>query len=263
MSKSVPKGMIDLTQCCIALGANLGDPQTQFESALRALDEAGHAVLLVSSNYVTPAMGEHAGNDFVNAAAVVDSNVPAEDFLQLLHKIEAKIGRTRAVTWGPRVLDLDLLLYGSEIIETSTLVVPHPSMWYRRFVLQPLTEIAADWIHPVLQQSMLELRKRLDSRPLEFAMPDFDGLVVSKLRQRLNAAFAPDAFRLTNHSEASESAFATIAFPADKRGRIHKNQPLLESNRVIRLPSAAFNLKDASRQIQDVLTAALPSNACS
>lgn len=262
MSKSLPKGTINLTQCCIALGANLGDPQVQFESALKAIGEAGHAVLLVSSNYVTPAMGEHAGDDFVNAAAVVDSNIPAEDFLQLLHHIETEIGRTRTITWGPRVLDLDLLLYGSEVIETSTLVVPHPSMWYRRFVLQPLSEIAAGWVHPVLQQSILELRKRLDSLPLEFALPDFDGLVISELQRHLTATFATDTFRLIHDSKAHASAFATIASLADDCVRIHKNQPRLESNRVIRLSSATPDFQDTSRLLQDVLTAALPPDAC-
>lgn len=251
-----------MTHCCLALGANLGDPESHFEAALTAIDDAGHAVQFVSSSYVTPAMGEHAGGDFVNAAAVIDAGIPAAELLQLLHQIETQLGRTRTIAWGPRVIDLDLLLYGSEVIETSTLVVPHPSMWYRRFVLQPLSEIAADWIHPVLQQSIAELRGQLDELPLEFAVPSFDDLDIKQLEQQLASDFASQAFCLTQDSATSESSFATFAAPVDNHAPIHKIQPRLESKRVIRLQHDKPTQEDVTRLLHDVLTAALPPDMC-
>jgi 7,8-dihydro-6-hydroxymethylpterin-pyrophosphokinase len=112
-------------------------------------------------------MGPNAGQRFINAAACVETALPPYELLSLLQQIEVESGRTRTVRWGPRTLDLDLLCYGQQEMASDTLVIPHPGIWYRRFVLEPLSEIAAEWQHASLGMSVRDLRKRLECRPLK------------------------------------------------------------------------------------------------
>jgi len=111
-------------------------------------------------------MGEDAGPEFVNMAVRVQTTLNPESLLRLLQQIESEFRRVRTVHWGPRPLDLDLLLYGNSVIATQGLVIPHPGLWYRRFVLDPLMDFAADDIHPKLAMSIRQLRARLNLRPL-------------------------------------------------------------------------------------------------
>ena len=111
-------------------------------------------------------MGTDAGGIFTNAAACLVTDLSPLKLLDLLQQIEEEFGRVRNLHWGPRPLDLDLLFYGRQVIHMPQLKVPHPGLWYRRFVLDPLVEIAADWKHPENAHSTAELRARLDQRPL-------------------------------------------------------------------------------------------------
>lgn len=137
---------------CIGLGGNLGDVAAAIASAFTAFDGLPATRLLRRSRlYRTPAWGITAQPDFINAAAVVATTLIADDLLVELLRIERAAGRDRSTQserWGPRALDLDLLLYGDVVIERPGLCVPHPYLHERAFVLVPLAEIAPDALVP-------------------------------------------------------------------------------------------------------------------
>lgn len=129
----------------VGLGANLGDAASTVESAISRLAAADDITLVAGSRlYRTPAWGVTDQPDFINAVAGVDTTLSANDLLYLLLDIERDAGRDRAAErrWGPRALDLDLLLYGDRRIDAPGLRVPHPHLHERAFVLVPLAEIA-------------------------------------------------------------------------------------------------------------------------
>jgi 2-amino-4-hydroxy-6-hydroxymethyldihydropteridine diphosphokinase len=156
-----------MPRCYISLGGNLGAVSDTFQKALSRLESvAGTTVVAVSRFQRTNPVGLEAGGEFLNATAEIDTPLPPLDLLDSLQSIERALGRTRTVRWGPRPIDVDLLFYGSEIIDVPRLVIPHPAAWYRRFVLDPLVEIASDYIHPERQADIRTLRARLLMRPL-------------------------------------------------------------------------------------------------
>ena len=134
----------------IGLGSNLKDPTHQIQSALTELkDLAVDAKMDVSPFYNTQPIGPQNQPEFVNAVVGFDTQLPAQDLLEQLFKIEDAHGRVRqAQQWSARTLDLDLLLYGEALISSEQLVVPHPHMHERAFVLQPLIDVAADCLIP-------------------------------------------------------------------------------------------------------------------
>ncbi len=147
----------------IGLGANLGDPAGQLRRALEmlaALDEV--EVARVSTFYLNPPLGPAGQPWYVNAVAQVKTRLTPEELLRSLGRVEAALGRVRGERWGPRVIDLDLLLYDGEVISTPDLVLPHPELHRRAFVLAPLAEIAPEAWHPGLQKSAAQLLAELD-----------------------------------------------------------------------------------------------------
>lgn len=139
-----------LTKACIGLGANIGHPQEAVRDAIEALRGLPHSRLLAASRlYRTPAWGRVDQPDYVNAAALLETGLAPHALLDHLLEIERKAGRSRggetaSMRWGPRVLDLDLLLYGDRTLNQPGLRVPHPHLHERAFALVPLAEIAAD-----------------------------------------------------------------------------------------------------------------------
>jgi 2-amino-4-hydroxy-6-hydroxymethyldihydropteridine diphosphokinase len=147
----------------IALGSNLGDRRANLDAALDRLRATPNVeVVCVSSPFENPAVG---GPDdsppFLNAAAELRTTLAAHALLHRLLEIERELGRVRREKWEPRVIDLDLLLYGDKVLSSQELIVPHPLMHERRFVLQPLAEIAANAIHPTLQMTIAGLLANL------------------------------------------------------------------------------------------------------
>jgi 2-amino-4-hydroxy-6-hydroxymethyldihydropteridine diphosphokinase len=143
----------------IALGANLGDRRENIWDAvkrLRSID--GMTVTRVSSLFDNPAVGGPAGSPpFLNGAVRLQTSLGPRELLLRLLSVERDMGRVRREKWEPRVIDLDVLLYGDRVIDEPDLKVPHPRMHERRFVLQPLAEIAPDVVHPVLRRSIRDL----------------------------------------------------------------------------------------------------------
>ncbi len=138
---------------CVGLGGNVGDVARTLSDALAALDALpGSRLLRASRVYRTPAWGRSDQPDFLNAAATLETALTARELLDALLAIEQRLGRDRsagdAAKWGPRTLDLDLLLYGRAIIDEPGLRVPHPHLHERAFALVPLAEIAADAMIP-------------------------------------------------------------------------------------------------------------------
>ena len=140
-----------MTTACIGLGANLGDAAQTLRDAFEALAALPHTTLRARSQlYSTPAWGNLDQPAFVNAAALLETTLSGPDLLDALLAIEHGFGRVRApgVHWGPRTLDLDLLLYGEQVIDLPQLQVPHPYLHERAFALLPLAEIAPEAVIP-------------------------------------------------------------------------------------------------------------------
>ncbi|MDY0961667.1 MULTISPECIES: 2-amino-4-hydroxy-6-hydroxymethyldihydropteridine diphosphokinase [Massilia] len=128
----------------VGIGANLGDAQANVLDALARLARQGGSTLLHTSSLYRTAPIDSSGDDYINAVACIDTSLAPHDLLAALQAIEQAHGRERPYYNAPRTLDLDLLLYGDEVIASPTLTVPHPRMHERAFVLQPLLEIAPD-----------------------------------------------------------------------------------------------------------------------
>ncbi len=151
----------------IGMGSNIGNPQDHLNAACVAL--RAHPLVhnfRCSTFLITSPVGLRDQPDFLNAAATFETTLLPEPLLDALLIIEQSRGRNRAneQRWGPRTLDLDILLFADQVIASSRLNVPHIQMKTRRFVLEPLAQIAADWIVPPTNQTVQDLRDALDGR---------------------------------------------------------------------------------------------------
>ena len=154
----------------IAAGSSLpfssNDSQEIVLSAFSALKTVG-SLISISSLYESPAWPDHTDPPFINAAALIKTTLPPEGLLAVLHSIEAGFGRKRSIRNAPRTLDLDLIAYDQEIIDTPTLQVPHPGVETRDFVLQPICDLDPSWCHPITGKSakaMLEALPKVQLR---------------------------------------------------------------------------------------------------
>jgi 2-amino-4-hydroxy-6-hydroxymethyldihydropteridine diphosphokinase len=141
-------------QAAIGLGSNLGDSLTILKTALDILNNTpGIVINAISSWYQTVPIGPPQPN-YINGCVLLEVQQTPQELLEILLGIETQLGRVRQERWGARTLDLDILLIDDLILNTSNLVIPHPAMTERGFVLVPLAEIAPHWIHPVMGKSI-------------------------------------------------------------------------------------------------------------
>lgn len=151
-----------MAEAYIALGSNMGDKESWLRFGIDMLEGAG-AVKRVSNFYVTTPVGFVEQEDFLNAAAMVETSMTPAALLQYLLEIEQMAGRERTVKNGPRTLDLDILFYDSLVVEEPGLTIPHPRLHERMFVLLPLSGIAPDLVHPVLGKTVAQMKADLVS----------------------------------------------------------------------------------------------------
>lgn len=145
----------------LSLGSNLGDREAHLQEALRRLNALGK-VNSVSSFFETePVEVKRRQPWFLNCAAAVDTELAPLQFLQGILEIEQSMGRTRTEPKGPRIIDIDIVLWGDNVLNTPELTIPHPAMQQRRFVLEPLAEIAPDAMHPVFKRTVRDLLRSL------------------------------------------------------------------------------------------------------
>lgn len=149
MSKSQPLYLL--------LGTNLGNRFKNLNEAIDLLEKNLESKAMVSSIYETAAWGKTDQPGFLNQVVCLQSSKSAPNILKLINKIEADLGRERFEKWGPRLIDIDILIYGTDIYDTKELTVPHAELQNRKFALVPLNEIASAVMHPILKITVNEL----------------------------------------------------------------------------------------------------------
>ena len=156
-----------MTDCLISFGANLGNPREQFKSATAKLASTELVQLVKFSPLLEtrPIGNVDAQPNYFNAAMLAKTEIGPLPLLKQLLKIETEIGRVRQERWKARIIDLDLLIYGNETLDSEVLVLPHPRMSFRRFMLEPSVEVAPDLIHPTSGITVRQLLQHLDERP--------------------------------------------------------------------------------------------------
>ncbi len=149
----------------ISYGSNMGDKRRYIEEALRAIEEDENIRNVRCSELIeTEPYGGVEQDVFLNGAAVLETLYDPEELLHFLQSLEQKAGRERLVHWGPRTLDLDIVFYEEEVIRSDDLIVPHIDMHNRTFVLEPLSQVAPGWIHPIYGKSVTALLDRLNEQ---------------------------------------------------------------------------------------------------
>ncbi len=147
----------------LLLGSNLGNRKEIIDKAVELLRQKVGVIILQSKDYETAPWGVTDQPDFLNLVVSIETRLKPFEILEKTQSIENQLGRVRKEKWGARLIDIDILFYGNEIIDEPNLKIPHPLLQERDFALSPLAEIAPDFVHPVLGETISELREKLIS----------------------------------------------------------------------------------------------------
>ncbi|MDN5287059.1 MAG: 2-amino-4-hydroxy-6-hydroxymethyldihydropteridine diphosphokinase [Mucilaginibacter sp.] len=145
----------------LLLGSNLGNRRSFLTQAIEHIEADIAPLIKASSVFETQSWGKTDAPDYLNQVLMLQTLLPAQVLLQKILAIENVLGRKREGKWGSRTIDIDILFYGDMIINEPDLQVPHPELHKRRFTLEPLAEIGADFVHPVLHKNILQLKNEL------------------------------------------------------------------------------------------------------
>ena len=142
-----------MNKAYLLIGGNMGNRLANLKEAINNISTHAGTIEKISSVFETAAWGQTNQASFLNQALLVDTIHSASHLMHELLEIENKLGRKRTIPMGPRIIDIDIIYFNNDIVQTSELTIPHPSMFKRNFVLVPLVEIAPDFIHPILNKS--------------------------------------------------------------------------------------------------------------
>jgi 2-amino-4-hydroxy-6-hydroxymethyldihydropteridine diphosphokinase len=200
----------------IAVGSSAADALNQAGRAVKQLGRGGGvSVTAVSPWFETAPVGS-AGSRFINGVVEISTSLQPLVLLETLQAIEHELGRVPGDRWGARAIDLDLLACGDSVIEDGRLQLPHPALWYRRFVLDPWERIAADWAVPRWDMSVADLRQRLLQRPLPVRLAGGDCETRQAIADETNDRF-DGVVTITSEAHSDGSS----AFAADASGPVH------------------------------------------
>jgi len=149
----------------LSLGSNRGDREANLGKAVKLLSEWAGNIIRLSSLYETPPWQMTDETNFINQVILIETNLQAEGLLDTILQIELLMGRVRTSKgYEPRIIDIDILFYNEEIINSNKLSIPHPLLQERRFVLEPLNEISPDFMHPVLKKKVMQLLRECNDK---------------------------------------------------------------------------------------------------
>lgn len=149
-----------MTTIYLSLGSNIGNRKKNLEKALIELGQNNIKEIKISSFYETEPVGPKQRN-FYNIAGKFKTNLKPQELLKTVKQIEEKLGRTKTYHWGPRVIDIDILFYGKQIIKSKNLIIPHKEIINRAFVLVPMNEIAPNFVHPIYRKTIRTMYEKL------------------------------------------------------------------------------------------------------
>ena len=141
-------------RCHLHLGSNQGDRKVQIARAIQMIEESIGQIMCSSAMYETAAWGKIDENDFINMALEVEHYMSPTQLLKTVNQIEDRLGRIRIEKWGSRIIDIDIIFIEDTVIKTDKLTIPHSLMHKRNFVLEPMVEIAPEFIHPIINESL-------------------------------------------------------------------------------------------------------------
>jgi 2-amino-4-hydroxy-6-hydroxymethyldihydropteridine diphosphokinase len=225
-----------MPRCLLAVGANLGNRSATLDQALAKISKLSQTQLIARSRWhETAPVGGPAGQaTFLNGAVLIDCQLSPQELLSHLQEIETSLGRERHERWDARTIDIDILLFGDETVETTELQIPHPRMSFRQFVLRPAVEIAGEMIHPASGWTLASLLRQLNSRPRRLVLVCDETELRTWLESEINRHLATDPARfgaielVSGDSPGGEQATLTIGVNTIRVGPTRVAGPALQ-----------------------------------